>query len=249
MPAGANSSDQICKGLEQFDHEALILSIKQNQALRIQQSRQGKRLTEAVFDKGAELDILQGNADHWLNQVQKLTHVDPGVSLLLVLVELDRNEAGKVNLDTCQIIRRVTDGVKCFWKLSVIAARFCVWAVLKVMTLWFRFYMKSAPLTLAVLQNWVKHIDYLMQELFRCLIESWGHGLHDCSHSMCVKQLAHVRIRIASLKLRDLVLCKRGKAFVSLSSERCDFWLTKRDDLMIKWYWYVVNWVSTLRGD
>ena len=33
MSAGANSLNQICKGVEQFDHEALILSIKQNQTL------------------------------------------------------------------------------------------------------------------------------------------------------------------------------------------------------------------------
>ena len=114
MPAGANSSDQICKGVEQFDHKVLILLIKQNQVLRVQQSRQGKRLTKAVFDKGAELDILQDNADHWPNQVQKLTHVVSGVDLLLMLMESDRNKAGKVNLDTCQIIRRVTDSIECF---------------------------------------------------------------------------------------------------------------------------------------
>ena len=114
MPAGANSSDQICKDVEQFDCEALVLLIKQNQVLRVQQSRWGKRLTEAVFDKGAELDILQGNADHWPNQVQELTHVASDVGLLLMLMELNENEAGKVNLDTHQVTERVTDGVKCF---------------------------------------------------------------------------------------------------------------------------------------
>ena len=52
-----------------------------------------------------------------------------------MLIESDRNKAGKVNLDTYQIIRRVTDDVKCFQKLSVIAARFYMQAVLKMMTL------------------------------------------------------------------------------------------------------------------
>ena len=33
MPAGANGLDQICKGVEQFDHKALVLLIKQDQAL------------------------------------------------------------------------------------------------------------------------------------------------------------------------------------------------------------------------
>ena len=64
MPAGANSSDQICNDIEQFNHKALVLSIKQDQALRVWQSKWGKRLTETVFNKGAELDILQDNADH-----------------------------------------------------------------------------------------------------------------------------------------------------------------------------------------
>ena len=246
MSAGANSLNQICKGVEQFDHEALILSIKQNQTLCVWQSRWGKRLIKRVFDKGAELDILQDNADHWPNQVQELTHVVSDVDLLLMLIKSDRNEAGKVNLNICQIIRRATDSVECFWKLSVIAARFHVWAVLKVMTLWFRFHVESAPLALAVLQDWVKCTDCLMQELFECLIEGWGHGLCDCSHDMCVKQLTHVRIRIVSLKLRDLVLCKREKAFTGPSGERCNFWPTERGDLMTKWHWYVVNQVFTL---
>ena len=35
MPAGANSLNQICKGVEQFDHEALILLIKQDQVLHV----------------------------------------------------------------------------------------------------------------------------------------------------------------------------------------------------------------------
>ena len=249
MPAGANSLNQICKGTEQFDCEALVLSIKQDQVLRVQQSRRGKRLAEAVFNKGAELGILQGNADHWPNQVQELTHVVSGVDLLLMLVESDRNEAGKVNLDTCQITERVTDSVECFWKLSVIAARFHVQAVSKVMMLWFEFHAESAPLTLTVLQDWVEHTDCLAQELFRRLIEGWGHGLCDCSHDMCTKQLAHVRIRIAGLKLRDLALCERGKAFTGPSSEGCNFWLTERDGLMVKWHWYVVNWASALDGD
>ena len=114
MPAGANSLNQICKGVEQFDCKALVLLIKQDQALCIQQSEWGKRLTEAVFNKGVELDILQGNADHWPNQVQELTHVASDIGLLLVLIESDRNEAGKVDLDTCQVIRRATDSVECF---------------------------------------------------------------------------------------------------------------------------------------
>ena len=114
MPAGANSLNQICKGVEQFDCEVLVLLIKQNQVLCIWQSEQEKRLTEAVFDNSAELDILQDNADHWPDQVQELTHVAPGVDLLLVLMKLDGNEAGKVDLSTCQITERATDGVECF---------------------------------------------------------------------------------------------------------------------------------------
>ena len=171
MPAGANSSDQICKGVEQFDHEALELLIKQNQALRIQQSGRGKRLIKAVFNKGVKLDSLQDNADHWLNQVQELTHVAPGVRLLLMLIESDRNKAGKVDLDTHQVIRRITDSIECFQKLSVIAARFHMQAVLKVMMLWFKFHVELTPLTLTILQNQAEHTDCLVQELFRRLIK------------------------------------------------------------------------------
>ena len=35
MPAGANSLDQICKDVEQFDHKVLVLQIKQDQVLHI----------------------------------------------------------------------------------------------------------------------------------------------------------------------------------------------------------------------
>ena len=148
----------------------------------------------------------------------------------------DKNKADKVNLDTHQITERVTDSVECFWKLSVIAARFYMQAVLKIMMLWLEFHAESAPLTLTVLQNQAEHRDCLTQELFECLVEGWDHGLCDCSHSMCIKQLTHMRIKIASLKLRDLILCEREKAFISLSSERCDFWPTKRGSLIIKWH-------------
>ena len=96
MSAGANSLDQKCKDVEQFNYEVLVLLIKQDQVLCIWQSRQGKRLTKAVFNKGVKLDILQGNADHWPDQVQKLTHVAPSVDLLLVLMKLDKNKADKV---------------------------------------------------------------------------------------------------------------------------------------------------------
>ena len=161
----------------------------------------------------------------------------------------DRNEADKVNLNICQITERVTDSIECFQKPSVIAARFHMQTASKVMTLWFRFHVESALLTLIILQDWVKHMSCLAQELFRCLVEGWGHGLCDCSHSMCIKQLTHVRIRIADLKLRDLVLCEREKAFTDFSSRGCDFWSTKRGSLMIKWHSYVVNWVSTLGED